>query len=70
MGGGEGGRPEGPPPLRILTSVCTVLDYVGGTGHRPKSSMEPFSLLHVSSYGKGEFIVPDCPSNDTSHNVA
>ena len=41
--GGKGGRLEGSLPLRIVTSVRTVPDYVRGTRHRPKSRMEPWS---------------------------
>ena len=41
-------------PLRIVTSVRTVLDYVRGAGHRPKSWMEPFPMLDGTPGGKGE----------------
>ena len=65
--GGKGGRREGALPLRIVTSVRTMLDYVRGTGHR----MEPCPLLDGSSCGQGELILvpPDCPSGDPSHRV-
>ena len=55
--GGRGGGQSPPPPPRIVTSVHTVLDYVRGTWHRPKSCMEPFPLLDGSPAGQGELIL-------------
>ena len=52
-----GGRPEGALTLRIATSVRTLLDYIRGTGHRPKSSMEPFPLVDGSPASQGELIL-------------
>ena len=74
-GGGRGGtegRLEVSLPLRIVTSVRTVLDYVRGTGHRPKTCMEPFPLQHGAPAGQGELvllIVPPKIEASGSHKV-
>ena len=54
---GKEGRLEGSLPLRVVTSVRTVLDYIRGTEHRPKSWMEPFPLLDGTPARKGELIL-------------
>ena len=52
---------EGSLPLRVVTYVCTLLDYVRGNGHCPKSWMEPFPLLDGTRAGKGEPILVTVP---------
>ena len=55
---GEGGeRPKGALPVTILTLPRTLLDYVRGTGHRPKTCMKPSPLLDGSPAGQGELIL-------------
>ena len=58
----EWGNP--PPPLKRFampgkdcTSPRTLLDYVRGTGHRPKTWMKPFPLLDGSPAGRGTLIL-------------
>ena len=59
---GEGGeRPKGALPLRIVTSPRTLLDYVRGTGHRPKTWMKPFPRLDGSPSGEGGLILVIVP---------
>ena len=41
----------------MVKSVRTVLDYVRGTGHRPKSRIELFPLLDGILAGQGEVIL-------------
>ena len=55
--GGKEGRLEGSLTIRVVTSVRTELHYVTGTGHRPRSWMEPFPLLDGTPPGKAELIV-------------
>ena len=55
-------------PLRILTSVRSVLHYVKGTRHRRKAWMQPFPLLGYSmgdhlSISQGELILLIVPRN-------
>ena len=53
----RGGRLEVSLRLRIVTSIRTVLDYARGTGHRRKSSIEPFPLLDGTLVRQGEMVL-------------
>ena len=44
-GTGQESGEQGSLPLRIVTQVSTVLDYVKGTGHRPRCWMRSFPLI-------------------------
>ena len=64
--GGSGTRQElgeqGSLPLRIVTQVRTVLDYVKGTGHRPRYWMRSFPLIQGrGDSGPGELILLIAP---------
>ena len=49
---------QGSLPLRIVTQVRTVLDYVKGTGHRPRYWMRSFPLIQGGGdSGPGELIL-------------
>ena len=50
-------RPKGALPLRILMPPRTLLEYVRGTAHHPKTWMKPFPLLDGSPAGQGELIL-------------
>ena len=59
-GGGPGD--QGSLPLRIVTQVRTVLDYVKGSGHRPRNWMTSFPLMHGGDSGPGELILLIVPA--------
>ena len=44
-GTGQESREQGSLPLRIVTQVRSLLDYVKGTGHRPLCWMRSFPLI-------------------------
>ena len=54
-GGGPGD--QGSLPLRIVTQVRTVLDYVKGSAHRPRNWMRSFPLIRGGDAGPGELIL-------------
>ena len=54
---GQESGDQGSLPLRIVTQVKIVLDYVKGTGHRPRYWMRSFPLIHGGDSGLGELIL-------------
>ena len=54
---GTGQENRGSLPLRIVTQVRTVLDYVKGTARRPCNWMRSFPLIHGGDSGPGELIL-------------
>ena len=71
-GTGQASGDQGSLPLRIVTQVRTVLDYVKGTGHRPRNWMRSFPLIHGGDSGQGEsilLIVPPETKAKASHKA-
>ena len=54
---GQESGDQGSLPLCIVTQVGTVLDYVKGTGHRPRYLMRSFPLIHGGDTGPRELIL-------------
>ena len=72
--GWSGGAPgdQGSLPLRIVTQVRTVIDYVTGSAHRPRNWMRSFPLIHGDDSGPGELIlliVPPKAKAEASHKA-
>ena len=69
-GGGPGD--QGSLPLRIVTQVRTVVDYVKGSAHRPRNLMRYFPLIQGGDSGPGELIlliVPPETKAEASHKA-
>ena len=61
---------QGSLPLCIVTQVRTVLDYVKGTGHRPRHWMRSFPLIKRGDSGPGEWIILILPPETKASHKA
>ena len=69
---GAGPGDQGSLPLRIVTQVRIVIDYVKGSAHRPRNWMRSFPLIHGGDSGPGELIlliVPPETKAEASHKA-
>ena len=69
---GRGPGDHGSLPLRIVTQVRTVLDFVKGSSQRPRNWMRSFPLIHGGDSRPGELIllvVPPQTKAKASHKA-